>query len=208
VARNREAFVSLYGVDVRLASGVGDAGQFGVFSGQLANGGETISLLDDSGRIVQQFTFDDGWHDGTDGDGRSLELVDATQPISTWNDAASWRASAAIGGTPGQSYRVVGDSNEDGVFDTNDLLLAFQSGEYEDNVPNNSAWADGDWNGDGEFTSADLVLAFQVGGYVPTGELNPAIPSTLSTDALDAVFEQLGDDISVRRHAKRNASAV
>ncbi len=58
-----------------------------------------------------------------------------------------------------------GDANLDGQFDSQDLTLVFQAGEYEDLIADNSGWADGDWNADAEFTSSDLVLAFQDGGY-------------------------------------------
>lgn len=58
-----------------------------------------------------------------------------------------------------------GDSNLDGVFDSRDLVLVFQQGEYEDSVSMNSTWIDGDWDGDGEFATSDLVLAFQSGAY-------------------------------------------
>ncbi|MCA9198780.1 MAG: pentapeptide repeat-containing protein [Planctomycetales bacterium] len=59
----------------------------------------------------------------------------------------------------------VGDANLDGQFNSNDLVLVFQSSEYEDQIIGNSTWAEGDWNGDGDFTSADFVAAFQGGGY-------------------------------------------
>ncbi|MCA9152075.1 MAG: hypothetical protein KDA92_22380 [Planctomycetales bacterium] len=58
-----------------------------------------------------------------------------------------------------------GDANLDFVFDSADLIRAFQFGEYEDGIPLNSTWATGDWNGDLEFDSADVILAFQDGGY-------------------------------------------
>ncbi len=58
-----------------------------------------------------------------------------------------------------------GDANLDGQFNSQDLTLVFQAGEYEDFVEDNSGWAEGDWNADGEFTSSDLVVAFQDGGY-------------------------------------------
>ncbi|MCA9215565.1 MAG: hypothetical protein KDB27_21015 [Planctomycetales bacterium] len=59
-----------------------------------------------------------------------------------------------------------GDANVDGIFDSKDLVLIFQAGEYEDNVSSNSGWAEGDWNCDGEFDTSDLVVAFQNGRYV------------------------------------------
>ena len=58
-----------------------------------------------------------------------------------------------------------GDANLDGEFNSADLVQVFQANEYEDDLDNNSGWADGDWNADREFTSSDLVAAFQDGGY-------------------------------------------
>jgi hypothetical protein len=59
-----------------------------------------------------------------------------------------------------------GDANLDGVFDSRDLQQVLQVGEYEDDLPGNSTWAEGDWNLDGEFNSSDLVVALQHGHYV------------------------------------------
>ncbi len=59
-----------------------------------------------------------------------------------------------------------GDADLNGVFDSADFVLIFTAGEYEDDIGDNSTWAEGDWNCDGEFTSSDLVVAFQDGGYV------------------------------------------
>ncbi|MCA9198428.1 MAG: VCBS repeat-containing protein [Planctomycetales bacterium] len=61
--------------------------------------------------------------------------------------------------------RVIGDSNNDGVFDSADLVTVFQLGEYEDKVANNSSFSSGDWNQDGEFDSADLVFALQANSF-------------------------------------------
>ncbi len=58
-----------------------------------------------------------------------------------------------------------GDATLDGEFDSSDLTLVFQAGEYEDHVALNSTWAEGDWNASGDFDSEDLVAAFQDGGY-------------------------------------------
>lgn len=66
---------------------------------------------------------------------------------------------------PAIKSRVVGDSNGDGRFDSTDLVLAFQAGKYEDEIPRNASFAEGDWNGDCDFTSADLILAFQQSTY-------------------------------------------
>ena len=78
----------------------------------------------------------------------------------------------------------VGDANLDGVFDSTDLVLVFSSGQYEDDVVQNSTWAEGDWNSDGEFDSGDMVAAFFQGGYnrgprPATKQVPEPAPSTL-----------------------------
>jgi hypothetical protein len=58
-----------------------------------------------------------------------------------------------------------GDANMDFKFDSSDLIVVFQAGQYEDSQVANSTWATGDWNGDLEFDASDVVLAFQSGGF-------------------------------------------
>ena len=61
-------------------------------------------------------------------------------------------------------------------------VQVFQAGEYEDDLPLNSAWSTGDWNADGEFGSGDLVKAFQDGGYEI--DATPAIASVPEASGL------------------------
>ena len=65
---------------------------------------------------------------------------------------------------------IPGDANLDGLFNSSDLVVAFQQAQYEDQIPNNSGWASGDWNCDGDFTTSDLVVAFQSGSYVAASQ--------------------------------------
>jgi hypothetical protein len=107
---------------------------------------------------------------------------------------------------------IAGDANRNGVFDSGDLIVVFQAGKYEDDVPGNSTWSEGDWNDDGDFDTADLILAFQQGKYVtaatPVGALEQTIlqpqallkkrpdhasdirDATLEPNCIDQVFEQ------------------
>jgi hypothetical protein len=112
-----------------------------------------------------EYDSDAPWPEEADLGGASLERVGTH--IIHGNDPRSWRVTDRLGGTPGvvAGGRVPGDSNGDGRFDSSDLILAFQAGEYEDGIVGNSTYAEGDWDGDGEFGTADLVLAFQTGGY-------------------------------------------
>ena len=64
--------------------------------------------------------------------------------------------------------RVLGDTNDDGVFDSADLAAALAAGKFEQGKAGRATWQEGDWNGDGVFDSRDLVLAFQAGHYVAT----------------------------------------
>lgn len=65
-----------------------------------------------------------------------------------------------------------GDSNLDGEFNTSDMILVLETGEYEDELQANSTWATGDWSGDREFDSADFITALQWEGY----EQGPRVP--------------------------------
>jgi hypothetical protein len=57
----------------------------------------------------------------------------------------------------------IGDSNGDGVFNSDDLVTVFVAGKYESGT--SATWAAGDWNANGLFDSDDLVAAFVGGGY-------------------------------------------
>ncbi len=83
-----------------------------------------------------------------------------------------------------------GDSNMDGVFDTNDLVQVFGAGEYEDDINSNSTWTTGDWNGDGEFDSSDLILALADGGY-KAGPRPAAVPEPSSFPPFALAFGSL-----------------
>jgi hypothetical protein len=157
VVKNREAFEQRYGRGLPVA---------GVWLGGLSNNAEIITVAHKH-NIVQQFAYNDDWYTTTDGQGKSLEIINPdAKDLKRWQEKTGWRESLKSHGSPGTIDRVLGDSNQDGVFDALDLTFAFQAGEYEDSVANNSTFAEGDWDGDGDFTSLDIVLAFQQGHYV------------------------------------------
>ena len=91
------------------------------------------------------------------------------------------------------SGQIVGDSNNDGLFNSTDLVKIFQAGKFEDGIPNNATFEEGDWNHDGDFNTRDLVLAFQMGHFVFA-----AGPTNLeSVNAVDEFF--LGESRSGSR---------
>ncbi len=87
-----------------------------------------------------------------------------------------------------------GDANLDGRFNSADLVLFFQAGQYEDRVRRNSTWATGDMDCDREFTSSDLVLMFQAGGYSPSARL------PVHAEAIDLAIRSWAD---ADRHQNR-----
>ena len=93
-----------------------------------------------------------------------------------------------------------GDATLDGKFNSGDLVVVFQAGEYEDGIDDNSGWAEGDWNGDRAFDSGDLVKAFQEGRYE-----QPARPMALAAvDASTAIPAGVGDSKHPRMIATRD----
>jgi hypothetical protein len=78
---------------------------------------------------------------------------------------------------------VIGDSNNDGFFNTADLVLVLQSGEYEDTIPGNSTWEEGDWNRDGDFGTGDFVYALQEGTYESAVPAKPVVEQTSESNA-------------------------
>ncbi len=96
------------------------------------------------------------------------------------------------------SDRLAGDVNDDGLFNSSDLVAVFRAGEYEDALPMNSTFVEGDWNDDGEFNSSDLVLAFRLGHY--SAALRPVDLSVLAIDWLFA-----GDEAAEREPIKKAA---
>ena len=70
-----------------------------------------------------------------------------------------------VGQSPDGLATFFGDANLDGEFNSLDLVMVVQAGEYEDDIALNSTWSTGDWNGDRDFDSGDFVTAFQDGGF-------------------------------------------
>jgi hypothetical protein len=72
----------------------------GVFTGNLANGGDHLVLYDSLLVPIHDFEYRDNWYRTTDGVGFSL-VADENQPPANWGLAGTWRPSTAIGGSPG-----------------------------------------------------------------------------------------------------------
>jgi hypothetical protein len=74
----------------------------GVYQGNLSNGGENLSLIHAAGAPIAQFAYGDKspWPTTPDGSGFSLVLA-IQDPDVDYSNPSSWRASAAVAGSPG-----------------------------------------------------------------------------------------------------------
>ncbi|MCY7409802.1 MAG: T9SS type A sorting domain-containing protein, partial [Chitinophagales bacterium] len=74
----------------------------GPFDFNLSNGGETLRLFDFNGQIKYSMIYKDesSWPAGADGDGYTLELLDATKDV---NVASDW-FTGCLEGSPGYAY--------------------------------------------------------------------------------------------------------
>ena len=91
-----------------LQAETGLANIFGPFTGRLGNGGDTLELRNNSGRLMDRVNYDvDGkWPVGPDGAGVSLAKRDRNTASSP---AENWTWSEQLGGTPGaDNFPLVG----------------------------------------------------------------------------------------------------
>lgn len=141
----------------------------GPFVGDLDNGGERVVLKNASGAIISDFIYDDVWYPTTDGGGRTLAIYNPTGPSST---AANWRASAALGGSPGANEPNLAPTLSAGADITAYLPSTPLAGSVDDDTlpaAHSSAWSK--VNGLGAVTFAA-----------------PAAPATTATFELPGTF--------------------
>ncbi|HTH46907.1 MAG TPA: lamin tail domain-containing protein [Candidatus Limnocylindria bacterium] len=92
IVRNRAAFLTRYPAAPGIA---------GEYAGQLSNGSEHIRLTGPLQEPVCDFEYEDDWAPLADGFGFSLVLQDETVTPDQLGEAARWRLSAKVGGSPG-----------------------------------------------------------------------------------------------------------
>ena len=127
VVKNFAAFSTRYDVsELRVA------GEFASPFDALSDVGEDVVLSGSIGEDLVSFHYDDDWYVSTRQNGHSLVIVDTNAPREAWNDAANWRPSHLIDGSPGREdvlpehLQRPGDVNQDGALTFPDVraLLA------------------------------------------------------------------------------------
>jgi hypothetical protein len=176
VVGNQAAFLFRYGnnPNVKIA---------GVFSGNLSNGGELLTVRAANASIIAQFTWGDQepWPVAADGAGYSMVL---NNPVANpaYGSGSSWRPSAQIGGGAGvaDSVPFAGDPNADDDGDGFSNFLEYGTGTV---VTNPSSKA----------VPAVAMSPFTVGG-VTQNYLRFQFRRNLMAEASYAVF--LSEDCS------------
>lgn len=92
LVKNPAAFTSRHGGSAVIA---------GVYSNNLSNAGERISLHDAVGEQILDFTYNNSWYPVTDGLGFSLVIVNENADWTTWDLKEAWRPSATDAASPG-----------------------------------------------------------------------------------------------------------
>ncbi len=110
----------------------------GPWSGKLSNGGESLTLRNHNGRLMDQIVYTDEapWPVGPDGSGSTLAKL---RHLSPSGPAGNWRASTSLGGTPGRPNF----PGEDGQAASGTFLVERESGSKY-HIPT-AADASGDW---------------------------------------------------------------
>jgi len=105
------AFQQRYGLDIPVA---------GIFAGSLDNGGERLTLVNQSNDLITTFRYDGAHPWPVDADGGGYTLVLAHPSLGVTNPAA-WRLSTSLYGNPGGTDATVftadpaADSDHDGL---------------------------------------------------------------------------------------------
>ncbi|MBL04590.1 MAG: hypothetical protein CMJ99_03020 [Planctomycetes bacterium] len=179
VVNEPDAFIARYGEDIPI---------LGEYRGSMSDRSETIQLLGPLGQPIFEFVYTETWHPSTDGQGYSLVNVSSDAPVDTLGEAASWRPSALLLGTPGVHGEEVpqpqgglqlgGDVDQDGGLSITDAVVLLQflfqangielpCGENGLEDAGNAALLDSDGSGLVNITDAVNLLSFLFQGGGP-----------------------------------------
>jgi hypothetical protein len=132
----------------------GVSGAVGPYLGSLANSGETLTLINNSNRVMDEldYTDDQPWPIAADGSGVSLSKRNANAATAP---AENWTISSEVGGTPGAANFPVVDLTPR----SHPLVQQNANWTYDDSGTNlGSAWKESNFDDSG-WASGDAPLA-------------------------------------------------
>lgn len=153
--------VAVSPADLMAATGANNV--LGPFSGRLSNAGETIELLNRNQRVMDAVTYgvEGDWPVGANGAGVSLAKYDEDSASA---DAANWRVSAQVGGTPGAKNFPVTQSV---TGTTTNLVAISASWRYEQSGTDlGTNWSQANFD-DSAWPSGQALLAVETCGCLP-----------------------------------------
>ena len=188
LVRNEAAFRSRYGAGPRIIGIYGP-------SDSLNNGGETITLVDATGQVIQSFSYNDDWFNQTDGGGYSLIPISPALALDR-NLPTSWRSSTSVGGNPNGSDAITftGSATADLDADGLNAFLEHALGT-SDTIPNASgltsvAQNDGSWvvSFSSQLNADDVVLSLETSDAL--ANFTPATAAVLSATQVGSKLAQ------------------
>jgi hypothetical protein len=173
-----------------------------IYTGNLDNAGETITLLDAGGGVLQRFTYDDVWYKSTDGDGYSLVVANPTVAKSAWNLAQGWQPSRERGGSPGEPDYLRGDFDGNNRVDSGDLAIL----QANLGTAAGASHAQGDMTRDGAVGRDDVAVFLSNFGDVYAPPVVPAPPAAvIRATAVDRALATLRAPRAARQSAPVDA---
>jgi VCBS repeat-containing protein len=196
VVADQAKFVARYGSAISVA---------GQYAASFNNAGENVELalpLPYDGDI-HDFTYDDAWYPNTDGGGKSLVIGSPLFDRDSWDQPTGWRASYALGGSPGRADLLYADQNGDGSVGLADLML----------LRNKIGTANltGDLNNDGVVNVGDVASFVSSYRTSTTPAPSPAASSVVvARSARDAalVSETQSENATTAVRARRSSTAA
>ncbi|MBI4605962.1 MAG: CotH kinase family protein, partial [Planctomycetes bacterium] len=106
----------------------------GPFQGTLSDTGEAVNLIGAFDEVIFEFNYSSSWYPETNGQGYSLVNADPQVPPEGLGQAARWRASSAVDGSPGRpdvgpvpGLQRPGDTDGDGKLSVTDAIRILRS---------------------------------------------------------------------------------
>jgi hypothetical protein len=193
LAQNLAAFDALYENGISVV---------GPYTGNLSDAGEALRLSTASAAVIHEFTYSGTWHAAANGGGNSIVVANPAAAVANWNNAAGWRASHDVLGSPGFPDRINGDLNQQSQVGLADLaILQSRLGLLTASGP-----SFGDLNRDGTISRSDVAALVRNYGRSTSTIASSPEPSAVVAGAVDRALAV--DTSKILRTTRRTPRTV